>query len=228
MTGVINLRTLPHEMHNCDFTRDITFRMDSEGRPCRSSRHFTAPPRSISQQTSEHICSLCGKHRSSRYSKLHPLAPGQAPEPGICSRPKCAKAVNEILMRLPCRPIVYEIHHHHHSSAGLEELPPGYTAEARHPDNTPYLTRHSSRGLSPIREEPSPMNISPEPEEHPPNCTAAELSGESSLTGRIELPDNRLYSGRRALKRLSHIPEESPPSVNFLNKPTLEKKNDAL
>jgi hypothetical protein len=223
-------------MHNRDFTRDITFRMDCEGQLCRSSRHFTAPPGSISRWTPEHICSLCGKHRSLRYRKLHPLAPGQTPEPGICSRPKCATAVNEMLLRLPCRPVVYEInhhhyhhHHHHHSSAGLEEPPPGYTAaEARLPDNTPHLTRHSSRDLSPIREELSSINISSEPEELPPNCTAAELSGESSLTGRIELPDNRLYLGRHFFRRLSQIPEEPPPPVNFLNKPTLQKKKGAL
>lgn len=223
--------------------------MDCKGRLCRSSRHFTTSPRSTSRWTPEHICSLCGKHRSSRYRKLHPLAPGQAPEPGICSRPKCATAVNEMLLRLPCRLVVYEIHHHHHSSAGLEEPPPGYTAaEARFPDNTPHLTRHSSRGLSPIREESSPMNMSSKPEEPPPNrtgslrrlshipeetppppnCTAAELSGESSLTGRIELPDNRLYSGRHPFRRLSQMPEESPPPVNFLNKPTLERRQEAL
>jgi hypothetical protein len=130
VTEVLNLRTLPHEIHNREFTGNITFRMDRERRPCRSSRHFTAPPSSISQRTPEHICSLCGKHRSSTYRKLHPLAPGQVPEPGICSRSKCAKTANEILLILPCRVNVYEIHHHHHYhfSAGSEGPPPSYTA----------------------------------------------------------------------------------------------------
>ena len=201
--------------------------MDRERRPCRSSRHFTAPPSSISQQTPEHICSLCGKHRSSRYRKLHPLVPGQAPEPGICSRPTCAEAVNELLLILPCQVNLYEIHHHHHynSSAGLEGPPPSYTAtEVRLPDNTPHWTRHSSRDLSPIREESTPINTSSKPEGPPPNCTAAELSGESSMTGRVELPDNGLCSRRHPFRRLSPILKKSPPAVNFLNKPTLEKK----
>jgi hypothetical protein len=131
-------------------------------------------------------------------------------------------------MRLLCRLIIYEIYYHHYSSTRLKELPPGYTTKARYPNNTPYLIRHSSRGLSPIYKELSPINISSKPKEHPPNYTTTKLSGESSLTRRIELPDNGLYSGRRALKRLSHILEELPPPVNFLNKPTLEKKKDAL
>ena len=177
-------------MHNRDFTLK-TFRMD---------RHFIA--------SRKHICSLCGKRRSSRYGKLHPLAPGQVPEPGICSRPKCATAVNEMLLRLPYRLIIYEIHHHHQSSTGLEEPPPGYTTKARLP------------GLSPIQEES-------EPEEPSPNSTATELSSESSLTRRIELPDNRLYSGRHPFKRF-HILVESPPPVNSLKKPTLQKQKEAL
>jgi hypothetical protein len=192
--------------------------MDHERHPCRGSRHFTAPL----SRTPEYTCSLCGKHRSSRYRKLHPLAQGQAPEPSICSRPQCAKAVNEMLLRLPCRLVVHEIHHHYYSSAGLEEPPPSYTAvEVRLPDNTPYW-RHSSRDLSPIREESPPINTNSEPEPEEP----AELSGESSLAGRVELPDNRLYPRRHAFRRLSPMPPipEEPPPVNFLNKPTLQKK----
>jgi hypothetical protein len=199
----------------------VTFRMGCEGRSCPSSRHFTASPASISQWIPEHICALCGKHRSSRYHKLHPLAPGQAPEPGICSRRQCAKAVNEMLLRLPCRPVV-EVHHHYYSNAGLEELPPSYT-EARLPDNTPHWTGHSSRDLSPIREEPSPINTGSEPEGPSPNCTVAELSGESS--GRVELPANRQCWRRHPFRRLFPIPEESPPPVNFLKKPRLQRTN---
>jgi hypothetical protein len=165
-----------------------------------------------------HICSLCGKSRSKRYHDQHPLLLGQAPSPGICSRPKCAKAVNEML-RPPCPVIIYEIHHHYHSSSGLEGPPPSYTAaELRLADNT------LRRDLSPIREESPPsMNITSGPEETPLNYTAAELSGESSLTGRVELPDNRC-SRRHAFRRVSPIPEELPPRVNFLNKPTLQKR----
>jgi hypothetical protein len=87
---------------------------------------------------------------------------------------------------------------------GLEEPPLGYTIiKARLPNNTPHLIRHSSRDLSPIREELSLINISSKPEELPLNYTAAKLSSESSLTRRIELPDNRLYLGRHFFKRLS-------------------------
>jgi hypothetical protein len=65
-----------------------------------------------------------------------------------------------MLLRLPCRLIAFEIHHHHHSIAGLEDPPPGYTAaKARLPDNKPHLTRHSSRSLSPIRKESSPIAV---------------------------------------------------------------------
>lgn len=136
MMRVLNLRTLSHEIHICNSTRDITSRMDNKGRPCRSSRHFTALPSSISERTPEHICSHCSKCRLSKCRKLYPLALGQAPEHGIYSRPKCAKAVNKLFVRLLHRPVVYEIHHHHYSSARLEEPPPSYTVEARLPDNT--------------------------------------------------------------------------------------------
>lgn len=167
--------------------------------------------------TPRHICSLCGKPRSKRYHDQHPILLGQAPKPGICSRPKCAKAVNE-MQRLPRPVIIYEIHHHYHSSSGLEGPPPSYTAaELQLFDNT------LRRDLSPIPEESPPsINTTSGPEETAPNHTAAELSGESSLTGRVELPDNRC-SRRHAFRRLSPMLEELPP-VNFLNKPTLQKK----
>jgi hypothetical protein len=67
------------------------------------------------------------------------------------------------------------------------------------------------------------MNLNSRPEKTLINYTAAELSRESSLNGRVELPDNG-YSRRRTFRRLSPIPEESPPQVNFLKKPTLWKK----
>jgi hypothetical protein len=123
------------------------------------------------------------------------------------------------MLRPPCPVIIYEIHHHYHSSSGIEEPPPSYTAaELRMSDNT------LRRDLSPIREESPPsMNITSGPEETSPNYTAAELSGESSLTGRVELPDNRC-SRRYAFRRVSPISEELPPPVNFLKKPTLQKK----
>jgi hypothetical protein len=191
------------------------FMMDHQ-RSSQFGHSQTSTPTS-SSLTPRHICSRCGKSRSKRYHNHHPLLPGQVPEPGICSRSKCATAVSDIL-RSPCQVIVYETHYHYHSSSGLEGPPPSYTAgELRLPDN-------SLRDLSPIREEsPPPMDISSGPEETSPNYTTGELSGESSLAGRVELPDNRC-SRRRAFRRLSPILEESPPPVNFLNKPTLQKK----
>jgi hypothetical protein len=182
----------------------------------RSSQFGSTPV--TSSLTPRHICSRCGKSRSKRYHDHHPLLPGQVPEPGICSRLKCATAVNNML-RPPCQVIVYETHYHHHFSSGLEAgPPPSYAAgELRLPDN-------SLEDLPPIRgESPSPVGISPGPKEASPNYTTGELSGETSLAGRVELPDNRC-SRRRAFWRLSPILEETPPPVNFLNKPKPQKK----
>ena len=108
----------------------------------------------------------------------------------------------------------------------MEELLLKYIIKVYYPDNILYLIRLSSRDLSLIREELSPININSKPEEYPPNYTAAKLFSESS--GRIELPDNKLYSRRHAFKKLFHIPEESSLPVNFLNKLTLKKKEEIL
>jgi hypothetical protein len=183
------------------------------------SSHFAYSRQSTSSSTSltpRHLCSLCGKSRSKRYHDQHPLLLGQIPQPGICSRSKCAN-VNEML-RLLCPVIIYEIHHHYHSSSGLEGPPPSYTAaELPLSDNT------LGRDLSHIREEwPPSLNITPRPQETPPNYTAVELSGESSLTGRVELPDNRC-SRRHAFRRVAPMPDELPPPVNFLKKPRLQE-----
>jgi len=182
----------------------------------RSSRfgHSQQSTPASSSLTPRHICSRCGKSRSKRYHNHHPLLPGQVPEPGICSRPTCATTVNDIL-RSPCQVIVYETHYHYQSDSGLEGPPPSYsTEELRFPDN-------SLRDLSPI--QPPPTDMSYRPKGTPLNYTTSELSGESSLAERVELPDNRC-SRRRTFKRLSPIQEESPPPVNFLNKPTLQKR----
>lgn len=182
----------------------------------RSSQFGNSQPStpSSSSLTPRHICSRYSKSRSQRYYNYHPLLPGQVLEPSICSRLEYATAVNDILRSLH-QVIIYETYYHYHSNSGLEGPPPSYAArELRLLDN-------SLQDLSPTREELPPlMDISPGPEEAPPNYTTSELSGESSLA---ELPDNRC-SRRRTFGRLSPIPEESPPLVNFLNKPTLQKK----
>jgi len=105
--------------------------------------------------------------------------------------------------------IIYETYYYYYSSSGLEEPPPSYTA------------RELRRDLSPIQEESPPLiDISSGPEETSLNYTTVELSGESSLARRVELLDNRCLR-RQAFRRLSQIPEESLPPVNFLNKPML-------
>ena len=52
--------------------------------------------------------------------------------------------------------------------------------------------------------------------------TTTELSIETSLTSRVELPSNStyiIYSIRYRSARLPTIKEESPPLVNYLKKP---------
>ena len=173
--------------------------------------------------TPKHVCSLCGKTRSKRYHYYHPLLPGQVPESGVCSRPKCARAVHETL-RLPYQLIVHETHYHYHSGSGLEGPPPSYAAtELLLPNNTVRLSRHSPRDFSPVSEVPPFVNINSGSEDTPAAYTTAELSGDSFLAGRVELPANRC-SRRCPLGRLSPIQEESPPPVNFLKKPKLQEK----
>jgi hypothetical protein len=115
--------------------------------------------------------------------------------------------------------IIYKIYYHYYSSSGIEKPPPSYTAaELRLSDNT------LRQDLSLIQEESSPLiNITSGPEETSPNYTAAKLPKESSLTGQVKLPDSRC-SRRYAFRRVSLISEELPPPVNFLKKPTLQRK----
>jgi len=204
---------------SCVIERRITFLMDHQrSSTLRHSQQLT---------TAKHICSLCGKPRSKRYHDQHPLRTGQVPEPGICSRSKCATAVDK-MMRPACQVIICETHYHYHSTSGLEESPPSYTAEELQlPDNTVPSLRRSSWVSSPVQEGSSPLNLTSGSEETPVNYTAAELPGESSLKGRVELPDN-MCSRRRTFRGLSPIPEESPPPVNFLRKPTLQTNNKGI
>jgi len=192
----------------------------SEGKHVLMNRQRSSQVTHAQQPTpAKHICSLCGKSRSKRYYDQHPLRLDKIPDSGICSMPKYTKAVSEI-MRPACR-----THYHYPSTPGLEELPPSYTTEELQlPDNTLLSSRQSTWDPSPIREWSSPLvNLTAGTEETPLSYTAAELSGESSLNGRVELPDNSC-SRRRTFRKLSPIQEESPP-VNFLKKPTPWKKN---
>ena len=61
----------------------------------------------------KHICSICGRTRSSSYQTHHSLTSEQIPYPGICSR--CERSAHSTLSeRLPQVAAVYEIHHYHH------------------------------------------------------------------------------------------------------------------
>jgi hypothetical protein len=140
--------------------------------------------------TPRYICSRYSKSRSKRYYNHYPLLPGQVPEPSICLRTKYVTVNNNILNSL-YQVTVYKTYYYYYSSVRPENPPPSYTAgEIR-------------RDLSPIREEsPAPIAIRSGPEEIPPNYTTGELSGESSLVGLVELPDNGC-SSRRAFRSLS-------------------------
>jgi hypothetical protein len=146
----------------------------------RRSESSNPPPYSFSQPAPMHICSLCGKPRSSRFQKRHPIESGQTPEPSICSRPSCAKAVAEMLLaKTPSYPgvVVYEIHHHHyhnHISSGAEapspissvaELPGESSLAGRTelPGDSTYVP-YGPGCLSLIRDEsPPPVNRSNKP-----------------------------------------------------------------
>ena len=138
---------------------------------------------------------------------------GQVPEFSIYLRLKCAKAINNIL-RLLYQVIIYKTYYYYYFSLRLKGLLLSYTTkELQLPDN-------SLQDLSLIRKElPPPIVISSRTKETPLNYITIKLSGESSLAKRVKLLDNRC--SRRAFKRLSLIPEELLPPVNFLNKPTL-------
>jgi hypothetical protein len=188
----------------------FALRMDCERRRLwrsGSSRPPSPPPYSFSQAL-RHMCSLCGKPRSSSYQKRHPIAPGQTPEPGVCSRPRCAKAVADMLLaKSPCSGVVvHEIHHYYHISTDAEA--PLATKSAELPSPTKCV------------EAPSPTKST-----EAPSATkgAAELPGKSSLTGRTELPGDYKYVEGYGPRNPCPTQEESPPRVNILNKPALQR-----
>ncbi|EXJ56218.1 uncharacterized protein A1O5_12674 [Cladophialophora psammophila CBS 110553] len=67
-------------------------------------------------------------------------------------------------------------------------------------------------------------HIGPGFEARPDLISTAEMPGEGSLTGRVEVagdPSHGTFSHRYTQGPLSPIREESPPPVNRLTKPTL-------
>ena len=119
----------------------------------------------------QHICSICGKARSSTYQAQHPLAPGDAPIPGVCSRPKCARVgFSAMPMESPLPSvIIYEIHHHYHISStsspsivALVELPEEEVLCRRAElsgEEVPNIEGYLARRLPLFLEEPPPPPV---------------------------------------------------------------------
>lgn len=71
-----------------------------------------------------HRCALCHKLRSSAYQRNHPIAPGEEPIPGVCSRPGCSAQKRAwsptknppLVMVLELHCYVYENHLPHNST----------------------------------------------------------------------------------------------------------------
>ncbi|OQU97159.1 hypothetical protein CLAIMM_03135 [Cladophialophora immunda] len=61
--------------------------------------------------TVRHRCALCRKLRSSAYQRDHPIAPGEQPTPGVCSRPGCSAQKRAwSLSKRPPPMMVLEVH----------------------------------------------------------------------------------------------------------------------
>ncbi|OCK78871.1 hypothetical protein K432DRAFT_394392 [Lepidopterella palustris CBS 459.81] len=149
----------------------------------KSTRPRTSPDRTCTRLIPGgqiHLCALCGKRRSRKYQRQHPLLPGQIPEPGICSRPECTRAHGKRWEDSYPQPLVVEAHHYYHRGDGFEAT--------AHPTYSP------------------------------------ELPGESSLSGRAEVPGDShhaYFRSRRAQGQLVPMREESSSPVNRRTKPTL-------
>ncbi|EHY57087.1 hypothetical protein ABEF92_003886 [Exophiala dermatitidis] len=79
--------------------RQVLSRMPSRNQPRHTNRRPVEleDPRSTPNlkryselPTFRHRCALCRKLRSSAYQRDHPIAPGEQPTPGVCSRPECS------------------------------------------------------------------------------------------------------------------------------------------
>lgn len=73
---------------------------------------------SFPSQGPHHVCSSCGKQRSSAYQKRHPISPEQKLRPGICSRTKC-KALKTMLNTGSNQPSVIVLEYHHHCNRNI-------------------------------------------------------------------------------------------------------------
>ena len=92
-------------------------KMDKSARPRASPDRICAR---LIEGGQLHLCALCGKPRSRKYQRQHPLLPGQIPEPGICSRPECTQMHGQRWEDCHPRSLVVEVHHYYHRGDGLE------------------------------------------------------------------------------------------------------------
>lgn len=132
---------------------------------------------SFGLSSQRHVCAVCRKPRSSWYQNCHPIAPGQEAEPGICSRPKCAKLKEQLAYFHGHQTIIVEVHNHYHPSHGSETASvEGSRAEmagessvkgrAELPNDfrrIPYMRRYWTSQLPTIWEGAPPANFSRKP-----------------------------------------------------------------
>jgi hypothetical protein len=122
----------------------------------------------------KHTCTRCGKPRSPRYRASHPLAPGEEPIRGICSRPECAryalgKGVRDLPKETP-QPqiIVLEFHHYLHTSTSGNGLSSSVataaelssevkTSRKELPGEYPYTASQGWRLFPTLEEQPAPQ-----------------------------------------------------------------------
>lgn len=112
----------PAFRHGCALVagQTILSRMLSSNQPRHMNRQPVEleDPRSIPDlkrysklPTFRHRCALCGKLRSSAYQRDHPIAPGEAPILGVCSRPGCSTQKRAwSLSKKPPPVMVLELH----------------------------------------------------------------------------------------------------------------------
>jgi len=121
----------------------------------------------------KHTCARCGKSRSPRYQADHPLAPGEEPIRGICSRPECAryasgKGARDVSKKKP-QPqiIVLEFHHYLHTSTSgngpsssiataVELSGEEKTSRKELPGEYPYTASHGWTIFPTLEEQPAP------------------------------------------------------------------------
>lgn len=133
----------------------------------------TFPHQTLIKEDRLHVCDLCGKPRSRRYQMRHPLAPGQIPEPGTCSRPLCLRARSLQREDSSPRSLIVEVHHYYHSGHDVEATSQAIDTPEMHGESSligraevagdlrsgQFSPKYTQRPLPPIREEsPPPVN----------------------------------------------------------------------